>query len=111
MPLPRPGGTGFPRLVAAFLALAVAAAPRPLGAAPNGYIPVRDPIVEELRILDLLDPDSIATRIRLPHLHTQPVQWIELQGSSPPVFDVLGPGIVSLVHVERALARNAGPDF
>jgi len=111
MPLPRPEGTRCPWLVAAFLALGVAAAPRPLHAAPDGYIPVRDPLMEELRILDLLDPDSIATRIRLPHLHTQPVQWIELQGSSPPVFDVLGPGIVSLVHVERALARNAGPDF
>src|SRR5881394_271388 len=99
-------GTRCRILVAACLVLGTAGAPRALHAAPDAFIPVRDPILEELRVLDLLEPDSIATRIRLPHLHTLPVQWIELQGGSPPVYGVDGAGIVSLVHVERALARN-----
>jgi len=92
--------------------LAVAlAAPHPARAAPDQYVPVRDPIEAEIRLLDLTDPLPGPPRILLPHLGTRPLQWRELQGPGAPVDSTDPARAIALARLERALGRNARPGF
>ncbi len=99
------------RLAWGLLAAALAAAsPPPAASSPLEYLPVGDPLESELRTLDLLDPSPLAGRILLPRLHTLPLQRFEFQGPGgppalPPVYSF------SLTRIERALARDALPEF
>lgn len=80
-------------------------------AVPNEYLPVGDPLEDELRILDVLGPGPAAHRIRLQHLFTRPLQRIELQGNAPPV-DSLDPArATTLARIERTLGRDADSTF
>ena len=86
-------------------------AARGAAGAPDAFLPVGDPLEAELRILDLTDAGLDVGRILLPHLHTRPLQWRELQGTAPP-DDSLGVArAISLARLERALARHALPGF
>ncbi len=81
-----------------------------LGAAaatPRDYLPVGDPIEDELRVLDLLgEPSGPPFR----HLHTRPLQSLELRASG-----LDGPGLrggrgwISRLRVERFLDRDVPP--
>src|SRR5512142_1972541 len=63
----------IPLLAAMLLAAATRAA-----AAPSQFVPVDDPIVAELRVLDLYAPGPARGLVRLPHLSTGPWQIREL---------------------------------
>ena len=80
-------------------------------AAPDGFVPAGDPLEAELRILDLTDSGADSSRIRLPHLHTRPLQWRELQGSGAPSEAEPPARAIALARLERALGRNALPGF
>jgi len=86
-------------------------APRAAWAAPDVYLAVGDPLESELRILDLTDPPAGPARIRLSHLHSRPLQWRELQGPGAPSESAGVARAISLTRIERALQRNALPDF
>jgi hypothetical protein len=90
---------------------AVFARARPSLATPYEYLPVGDPLEQELRILDLFSSDSLSGRIRLPRLGTRPLQLLELQGIGAPPENPALPLAISLARVERALGRDRGPLF
>lgn len=93
------------------LGLALTSCAVPALATPYDYIPVGDPIESEIRILDLLDPAPLQNRLRLPHLHTRPLQSIELQGiGQPPLEPDVVRGI-SIARLERTLGRDRSPLF
>lgn len=94
-----------------WIACLLFAAPRAADAAPDAFLSVRDPLQDELRVLDATDPGPGPGRILLPHLGTLPLQWRELQGTAPP-SDSLDPArAISLARIERALGRYALPAF
>src|SRR5262249_19254492 len=80
-------------------------------ATPYDDIPVNDPLIGELRVLDLYDSAPLEGRIRLPHLGTQPLQMIELEGigAPPPPLDRVRE--ISIARVERFLGRDRSPLF
>ena len=84
---------------------------RPAGANPYDNIAVGDPIESELRILDLFDSRSLEGRFRLPHLHSRPLQYIELQGLGQPLQQPDPVRAVAFARIERALGRNRSPLF
>ena len=95
----------------AALVLLAALTPASPSASPREYIPVGDPLEQELRVLDLLDSRGLGDRIRLPHLGLRPVQRAELQGrGAPPDSPGVARGI-SLARLERALGRDALSTF
>src|SRR2546426_12235260 len=86
-------------------------APRPASPAPDAFLPVGGPLEAELRLLDLTDPIPAQRRLLLPHLHTRPLQWRELEGEGAPP-ESLGPArAISFARLERGLGRNALPGF
>lgn len=108
--LPNLRGT-IARLSLSIAIAALIARARPGLATPYEYIPVNDPIQQELRILDLYSSDSLAGRIRLPRLNTQPLQLIELQGIGAPPDRPAVAQRVSMARLERYLGRDRGPLF
>ncbi len=109
MPCPPPVTVLFRALiVAAATGLVAAGGAR---ATPYDNIPVGDPIEAELRILDLFESPPLHRRLRLPHLDTRPLQWIELQGLGRPIEFPDPVRAVSIARIERALGRDRGPLF
>lgn len=75
---------------------------------PLEYLPVGDPLEAELRALDVLGPMVPGRPLRLPRSGTRPLQRFEVD-SLPPPDDA--PGLahrISLVRLQRVLARDAG---
>src|SRR2546426_10790632 len=91
--------------------LALATGSLPAAATPYDNITVVDPIEDELRVLDLYDSGALNNRIRLPHLGTRPLQFIELQGNGPPPPRLDRVREISLARVERLLGRDRSPLF
>ncbi len=102
-PLPRCGA-------APCLALVVLLGAASAAASSLEFLPVGDPLVPELRLLEIIGPRGTAERIRLPHLGTQPLQRCELQGRGR-TSDVPAAAAISLARIERALGRDAAPWF
>src|SRR5438874_2363043 len=75
-----PVATAFGRAIAgalpcaAWLLLARGAA-----AMPGEFLPVGDPLESELRVLAALGPAPLGGRLRLAHLATRPVQFVEIE--------------------------------
>ncbi len=84
---------------------------RPASCTPLEFIPVGDPLETELRVLDLLDPAPLGDRVRLPHLHSRPLTRFEIEGAGAGAPDPPLIQRISLVRLERALARDAMPRF
>ena len=96
------------RCVALALALHLAR-PHTVVATPLEFLPVGDPLEAELRILDVLGPAWPGRPLRLPRTGMRPLQRFELD-SLPLPGDV--PRLahrVSLVRLQRVLAREADP--
>ena len=72
-------------------------------AAPTEFIPVGDPIEDELRLLDLATDSPGGARLRLPHLGTRPLQRFEV-GVPGPATRLAGPRVIAVERIERALA-------
>jgi hypothetical protein len=89
---------------------ALAAAAGIATASPLEYLPVGDPLVEELRLLEVAGPLGADGRFALPHLGTQPLQRFELQGRGP-AGEVPALAAISYARLERALARDAAAHF
>jgi hypothetical protein len=99
------------RRIGACVALAaLALAPRAASASPDESLPVRDPIVDELRVLDLYHRSLLGDRFRLPHLGTQPAQHFEFQGPGGPLALTHPVLRISIARLERALGREAVAD-
>lgn len=96
---------------AALAALALAAAARPAAALPGQFVPVNDPVADELRVLDLFAPVAGEDRVRLPHLGSGPWQWLELQGGDAARPRRAGARGLTLARIEREMAREAAPAF
>ncbi len=92
------------------MGLAVACC-RPAAAASREYIPVGDPLEDELRVLDLLSARPLGGRLLLPHLGLRPLQRFEIQGRerAPETLDVARR--ISVTRLERALQRDAAAWF
>ncbi len=84
---------------------------RPAAAAPREYVPVGDPLEEELRILDLMSSRPLGGRLLLPHLGLRPVQRFEIQGRGPAPETLDVARAISLARLERALGRDAASWF
>src|SRR6185295_14342649 len=93
--------------VAVAAALLVLTAPSASFATPHDYLPVGDPLESELRVLDILGPRAYGERLRLPRLDTRPLQIAELLGPGAPPDAPLPGGRISMIRLERALARDA----
>jgi hypothetical protein len=80
-------------------------------ASPLEFISPRDPIVAELRVLELYDPPAEGGRFRLPHLGTLPIRRLELMGDVPP--SLTGNLVRDLVaqRLEREFQRDATVAF
>jgi hypothetical protein len=107
----RTPGWGRSAAFALLTASLLAVGPSRVAATPYDFIQVNDPIVSELRVLDLYRTDRLQGRIKLPHQNTWPLQAIELQGMGPPPGHppaVIG---ISLARVERALGRDRAAYF
>lgn len=85
-----------------------------LGRAPGGaaspleYLPVGDPLEDELRVLEVLGP-SEGRRFVLPRLGTRPLQRFQLDSL---VWSDEGTGVarrISRVRLQRVMAREADP--
>jgi len=111
MPPMRRVRVGTPKWRRAWVAGLLLAVARAARAAPDATLPVGDPLAAELRLLDLTDPGPEAGRLLLPHLGTRPLQWRELMGGAPPAEPADPARAISLVRLERALARHATPGF
>ncbi len=86
------------------IALAFAVLPAPSGATPLDFIPVVDPLEDELRVLDVIGSDG-----PLPHLSLRPLQVIELPDFGAPAPDRAS--AIAFRRLARALARDrGGPD-
>src|SRR5438874_666724 len=70
-------------------------------ATPYDNIPVGDPIEDEIRILDLFSSAPLQNRIRLPHLNSRPLQFIEMQGIGDPPPHPDRVREISLARIER----------
>lgn len=106
----RPCAPPLARFAAAGLLALLALAPGAF-ASPLQFLPVGDPLEDELRILDLYAPTARGGRILLPHLHARPLQLAELQGDgSAPASAERGRGI-ALARLERALQRDVLATF
>jgi hypothetical protein len=78
----------------------------PALAGPADEIPVGDPLEAELRILDVRG-DGSPTGLRLPRLHTRPLQIVELADSIASTRTDFGPSIrIARARVGRALVRD-----
>lgn len=80
-------------------------------AAPGQFLPVGDPIEDELRLLDLYPRGELRDRVLLPHLGTRPLQVFELQGRGAPVSGARPEVALSLARLERVLGRDPTPEF
>jgi len=76
-------------------------------ASPLEFVSPRDPLVPELRVLELYDLPPDSGRFRLPHLNTLPLQRLELMGRGPAIL--AGTRVRTLVaeRIERELQRDA----
>jgi hypothetical protein len=104
-----PGAALASLMVALAVAVAVPAllAPTAARATPLDFVPVGDPLESELRVLDLVSSTRLGDRLRLPRLHTRPLQRFELgsAGVGATLDDRrLAP---SLRRLERDLGRDA----
>ncbi len=79
----------------------------PAEASPLEFVSPRDPLVSELRVLELYDLPADSGRFRLPHLSTFPLRRIELMGAGAPIGR--GELVRTLVadRMERELERDA----
>lgn len=91
----------------ALAGLAAPGLPSSAQATPDETLPVRDPIVDELRVLDLYPRSLLEDRIRLPHLGTQPLQYFQLQGEGDPLVPAAPAVRIALARLERVLGRHA----
>src|SRR5262245_9718555 len=96
------------RSALAALAFLVAA---PAAASPLEFIPTRDPLVAELRVLECYDLPADSGRYRLPHLGALPLVRLEVMGEGEPAL--LGTPVRTLVaeRIERELERDAVAAF
>jgi hypothetical protein len=108
MRTPDPRRAAFAALV---IALPLAAAPTISRATPYEFLPVGDPVEQELRILDLFSSDSLKGRLRLPRLDMRPLQYLEIQGIGAPPESPAIPIATSIARIERVLGRERGPLF
>jgi hypothetical protein len=100
------------RLAAAAAVAAIATlAPRPASADPAQFLPVGDPIEDELRLLDLYPARELQERLRLPHMGTRPLQLFEIMGNAPPVQGARPEVALSLARIERVLGRDPAEWF
>jgi hypothetical protein len=76
-------------------------------ASPLEFVSPRDPLVAELRVLELYDLPSDSGRFRLPHFGTLPLRRAELMGDGEPIGS--GSPVRRLVasRLERELQRDA----
>ena len=93
--------------VLAWLALAA----RPAAASPFEFVSPRDPIVAELRVLELYDLPPDSGRFRLPHFHTWPLRRLELMGDGAPIGAGELVRRVVAERLERELQRDATTAF
>lgn len=91
--------------------LAALTATGPAAAAPGEFLPVGDPLEAELRVLDVLGPAPLAGRVRLPHLGTRPLQFVEIEGAAAPPESLDRARAISLARLERVLGRHAAATF
>ncbi|HUK64747.1 MAG TPA: hypothetical protein VLV15_15505, partial [Dongiaceae bacterium] len=102
-----------PRRVLLNLFAACVSAPR-AHASPAQLVPVDDPIVDELRVLDLYAPASAPGLLALPHLHSGPWGIDELLRSTrervPDLVPAPGAAAreIAARRVLRVLGRDAG---
>jgi hypothetical protein len=92
------------RLAAAALSLVLAGVPAMVRATPLDFIPVGDPLEDELRILDVLGPSD-----SLRHLSMRPLQVIEI-----PALDGEPPSpaaAIAIGRLRRSLARDRAIPF
>jgi len=78
-------------------------------ATPLDVLTVGDPLEAELRALDIAGPGATGGRIRLPRLHTRPLQLLELEPLGPVEVRDQPPGpggAVSIERLGRFLARD-----
>lgn len=94
---------GAARTLTCAAALAV---PAIAWATPDEALPVRDPIHDELRVLDLYHSGGYADRLRLPHLGTLPLQRHELQGPDAPLAPDDPVRRIAVARLERLLGRD-----
>ena len=93
-----------PLLAAAVLLVALAGTPAPALATPLDFIPVGDPLEDELRILDVLGPSD-----SLRHLAMRPLQVMELPAlDGDPPSSAAG---IAMRRLRRALARDRENPF
>jgi len=104
-----PHASAFCRPALAVLAALALSAPAPAHPSSREFIPVGDPLESELRLLDLISSGGLGQEIWLAHLHTRPLQLSELRGPGAyrsghdPARDL------SLLRIERFLARDLPP--
>src|SRR5258705_9453450 len=78
----------------------------PALAGPADEIPVGDPLEAELRILDVRG-DGRLTGVRLPRLHTRPLQIVELADSAATPRSDFGPAMrIARARLGRSLIRD-----
>jgi hypothetical protein len=80
-------------------------------AAPGELLPVGDPLEAELRVLDVLGPDPLGGRVRLPHPGIRPLQFVEIEGTGAAPESLDRARALSLARLERALGRQAADGF
>src|SRR5438105_2001186 len=83
----------------------------PVMATPLDFVPVGDPLESELRTLDVLGPGAFGDRLRLPHLFMRPLQRFEIMGSGALPRPAVAAGAISVIRLQRALARDATATF
>lgn len=87
------------------IALGFICAPR-AHAGPADELPVGDPLETELRILDVRGNGRL-TGVRLPRLHTRPLQFVELVDSVTTPRTDFGPAMrIARARLGRALVRD-----
>lgn len=97
------------RLVLPASLVLVAAAPAPAWTSPLQFLPVGDPLEQELRILDLYSTPN--GRLLRPHLGSRPLQLAELQGADASGANAHGARAIAARRLERALQRDAATTF
>ena len=83
----------------------------PAGAVPDQYLPVGDPLEDELRVLDLMGSRPLRDRLLLPHLGLRPLQRFEIEGRGSRLDSLDVSRRISVARLERALGRDAAPWF
>jgi hypothetical protein len=111
----RPHARGSPLRFAlralAVTLVALAVGRTPARAAPGEYLPVGDPLEDELRVLDLMGSRPLRDRLLLPHLGLRPLQRLEIEGRGPRLDSLDVSRRISVARLERALGRDAAPWF